>query len=235
MPQSVNKINKLEQTLGVTFKDTALLEQALIHDSYVNENAELAPVSNERIEFLGDAVIGAIVARKLYYDLPDEPEGRLTNLRAALVKRETLARIAKKIDLGSYLYLGKGEEASGGRSKMPNLAGAMEAVIGALFLDRGLKETTRCLLALMKEEYDQLIKTGLSPDYKSQLQELVQHQYQQPPSYHVIESSGPDHDRWFTIEVRIGEQVLGRGSGKSKKNAESEAAHDALEHKMLES
>jgi ribonuclease-3 len=224
------KIDSLQCILGVTFKDPSLLEKALIHDSYVNENPSLAPSSNERLEFLGDAVLGLIVARKLYNDLPDYSEGKMTSLRAALVRRETLARMAEAIGLGKYLYLGKGEEASGGRKKVPNLAGAIEAVIGAVFLDRGLREATGCTLRLMRHEYDTLIKTGLAPDFKSQLQELIQARQQQTPVYTLTDVSGPDHARWFTVEVRLGNDILGRGAGKSKKTAESEAARDALEH-----
>jgi ribonuclease-3 len=224
------KIDSLQRILGVTFKDPSLLEKALIHDSYVNENPSLAPSSNERLEFLGDAVLGLIVARKLYNDLPDYSEGKMTSLRAALVRRETLARMAEAIGLGKYLYLGKGEEASGGRKKVPNLAGAIEAVIGAVFLDRGLREATGCTLRLMRHEYDTLIKTGLAPDFKSQLQELIQARQQQTPVYTLTDVSGPDHARWFTVEVRLGNDILGRGAGKSKKTAESEAARDALEH-----
>jgi ribonuclease III len=222
------KIDSLQHILGVTFKDPSLLEKALIHDSYVNENPSLAPSSNERLEFLGDAVLGLIVARKLYNDLPDYSEGKMTSLRAALVRRETLARMAEEIGLGKYLYLGKGEEASGGRKKVPNLAGAIEAVIGAVFLDRGLREATGCTLRLMRHEYDTLIKTGLAPDFKSRLQELIQARQQQTPVYYLVDSSGPDHARWFTVEVRLGDIVLGQGTGKSKKIAESEAACVAL-------
>jgi ribonuclease-3 len=223
------KIDNLQHILSVTFKDPALLEQALIHDSYINENPGLTPVSNERLEFLGDAILGMIVARKLYHDFPDYSEGKMTNLRAALVRRDTLARMAEAIGLGEYLYLGKGEEASGGRKKVPNLAGAIEAVIGAIFLDRGIREATTCTWRLLQSEYDSLIKTGLATDYKSRLQELVQARQQQTPVYIVVDTSGPDHARWFTIEVRLGNDVLGQGSGKSKKTAESEAAHNALD------
>ncbi len=222
-------LTHLQNTLGVSFKDPTLLERALIHDSYINENPGLAPISNERLEFLGDAVIGLIVTRKLYHDFPDYPEGRLTNLRAALVKRATLFRIAEKINLGQYLFLGKGEEANDGRKKIPNLAGAMEAVMGAIFLDQGLEVASKCMLSLMYQEYDRLPKNGLPPDNKSQLQEWVQSRFQQPPAYHLIESSGPDHARWFTVEVRIGERTLGQGSGRSKKEAESDAARKVLE------
>ena len=222
------RLNHLQQALGVIFKDSSLLERALIHDSYVNENPSLAPASNERLEFLGDAVIGIIITKKLYHDFPDFPEGKLTHLRAALVKRETLARVAASIGLGEFLYLGKGEEASGGRKKIPNLAGVFEAVIGAVYLDRGMREADSCTIRLMQAEYTAIMDTGLSPDYKSQLQVYLQGKYQQTPVYTLITATGPDHARWFTVEVKLGKDFLGRGAGKSKKAAESEAAQDAL-------
>ena len=223
------RLDELQQTLEVQFKDVSLLEQALIHDSYVNENPNLTPASNERLEFLGDAVLGLIVTRKLYQDFPDYNEGKMTSLRAALVRRDTLARMAETIKLGEFLYLGKGEEGSGGRGKIPNLAGAMEAVIGAIFLDRGIREATWCTWQLLQSEYENLRKTGLTNDNKSRLQELIQAKHQQTPVYTLTDVSGPDHARWFTVEVRLGNDVLGRGSGKTKKAAESEAARNALE------
>jgi len=219
----------LQQTLGVSFNDASLLEQALVHSSYINENPSFAPTSNERLEFLGDAVLGLIVAEKLYQDFPHLAEGQMTKLRAALVRRDTLARMARAIGLGGHLYLGKGEEASGGRDKPVNLAGAMEAVIAAIFLDRGLSIAGDFILKLLDIELQKAVSQGVEIDYKSELQELIQAREQQIPTYHVIEATGPDHDKRFTVEVRLGETVLGRSSGKSKKAAESEAARSALE------
>ena len=215
--------------MGVYFNDTSLLEQALIHSSYINENPDFALTSNERLEFLGDAVLGLIVAEKLYQDFPHLTEGEMTKLRAALVRRDTLARMARAIRLGDYLYLGKGEEASGGRHKPPNLAGAMEAVIGAIFLDQGSSIARDFILRLLDVELQKVVSQGTAVDYKSELQELIQAREQKTPAYHVIEVTGPDHDRRFTVEVRLGEAVLGSGSGKSKKAAETEAARSALE------
>ena len=218
----------LQQTLGVSFNDLSILEQALVHSSYINENPSFAPDSNERLEFLGDAVLGLIVAEKLYQDFPNFTEGEMTKLRAALVRRDTLARIGRAIGLGDYLYLGKGEEASGGRHKPANLAGALEAVIAAIFLDQGSVVTEGLVLRLLNEELQKVVSEGTAVDYKSQLQELVQAKKQQMPSYHVVEAVGPDHDKMFTVEVRLGDTVLGWGSGKSKKMAETEAARSAL-------
>ena len=219
----------LQQILGVSFKDPSLLEQALVHSSYVNENPGSALTSNERLEFLGDAVLGLVIAEKLYHDLPSFTEGEMTKLRATLVCRDTLAQAARAIGLGDYLYLGKGEEASSGRHKPVNLAGALEAVIAAIYLDQGAATAKDFILRLFNKELQKVVSQGAEVNYKSQLQELIQAREQQTPAYHVIEATGPDHDRRFTVEVKVGDTVLGRGSGRSKKEAETEAARSALE------
>jgi len=219
----------LQQTLGVSFKEPSLLKQALVHSSYVNENPSLAPVSNERLEFLGDAVLGMVVAAKLYADFPHLSEGEMTKFRAVLVRRDTLVRMARVVRLGDHLYLGKGEQASGGRDKPANLAGALEAVIAAIFLDQGSAIAQDFILRLFDAELQKVVSQRTGTDYKSQLQELIQAREQQTPTYHVIEATGPDHDKRFTVEVRLGDTVLGRGSGKSKKAAETEAARSTLE------
>jgi ribonuclease-3 len=218
----------LQQTLGISFSDPSLLEQALVHSSYVNEKPGILSASNERLEFLGDAVLGLVVAEKLYQDFPNFTEGDMTRLRATLVRRDTLARMARTIKLGDYLYLGKGEEASGGRRKPTNLAGAFEAIIATIFLDQGLTTTKEVILKLFNEELQKIASQGVGIDYKSQLQEFIQAREQQVPTYQVVETMGPDHDRRFTVEVRVGDSVLGRGSGESKKAAETEAARAAL-------
>jgi ribonuclease-3 len=218
----------LQETLKISFNDLSLLEQALVHSSYLNENPGFAPVSNERLEFLGDAILGFVVAEKLYQDFPDLAEGEMTKLRSVLVRRDTLARIALAIRLGDYLYLGRGEEASGGRDKLANLAGALEAVVAAVFLDRSLAITREFVLKLLEEELQKVVEQGTVVDYKSQLQELTQSRYRSTPDYRLLEEVGPDHDKRFTVEVRAGDVVLGRGSGKSKKMAETEAARSAL-------
>jgi len=201
----------------------------MVHSSYINENPDLAPISNERLEFLGDAVLGHIIAEKLYQESPHLTEGEMTKLRAALVRRDFLARIARAIKLGDQLYMGKGEEASGGRNKPANLAGALEAVIAAISLDQGLSVTTDFISRLFDEGLQEVVSQGIRVDYKSELQELIQARQQSTPAYRVVKAVGPDHDRRFTVEVRIGKNVLGRGSGKSKKLAETEAARLALE------
>jgi ribonuclease-3 len=219
----------LQQSLGVQFNDLSLLEEALVHTSYVNENPDLAPASNERLEFLGDAVLGFVIAERLYQGPPYSTEGEMTRLRAALVQRDTLAEIAKNISLGDYLYLGKGEEAGGGRGKPVNLAGVLEAVIAAVCLDQGLVAARDFILRLFRKELRKAARQGAKPDCKSQLQELIQARQQSPPVYQVIAAAGPDHDRRFTVEVKVSDVVLGKGSGKSKKSAETEAARSALE------
>lgn len=219
----------LQQALGVSFSDVSLLEQALIHSSYINENPTLASTSNERLEFLGDAVLGLIVADRLYQDSPQLTEGEMTRLRSALVRRDTLARMARAIKLGGHLYLGKGEEAGGGRDKPANLASALEAVIAAIFLDRGLAIAKDFILRLLDLELQKVVSQATAVDYKSELQELIQSREQRTPTYHVIEETGPDHDKKFTVEVRLGKTVLGKGSGRNKKAAEMEAARSALE------
>ncbi|MBA7685370.1 Ribonuclease 3 [subsurface metagenome] len=153
----------------------------------------------------------------------------MTKLRAALVRQDTLAHMARAISLGDYLYLGKGEETSGGRHKPANLAGALESVIAAIFLDQGSDTTTDFILKLFSAELQKVISHGAGVDYKSQLQELLQTRQDQTPVYHLVEAVGPDHNKRFTVEVRVGDTVLGRGSGKSKKKAETEAARSALE------
>ncbi len=222
-------LSALQQILGVSFDDPSRLELALVHGSYVNENPALAPASNERLEFLGDAVLGLIVAGELYRLCPYYHEGEMTRLRSALVRGDTLARVARGIRLGDHLYLGKGEEAQGGRQKPANLAAVLEAVIAAVFLDRGLAATSEFVLRLLHDEIQRVIGRGAEIDFKSRLQELVQARQQPAPTYHLLAADGPDHDRRFTVEARLNDAVLGRGVGKSKKAAETEAARVAWE------
>ena len=224
----MSDIVSLQKLLRVKFEDPSLLEQALVHSSYLNEYPGEIRVSNERLEFLGDAVLGFIVAEKLYQDFPDLAEGEMTRIRSVLVRRETLADIAGSLKLGNYLYLGKGEEASGGRKKPANLSGAFEAIIAAIFLDQGMAVTRELVLRLLAEELEQVMGRGGGVDCKSQLQELIQSKYRSSPAYRTIQATGPDHDRLFTVEVLLGDKVLGKGWGKSKKLAETDAARDAL-------
>jgi len=225
----VPDIADLQQTLGVVFKEPVLFRQALIHSSYINENPADIPGHNERLEFLGDAVLGLVAAEELYRAFPALSEGELTRLRAALVRRDTLARVARSIDLGAFLFMGKGEEAGGGRGKSTNLAGALEAVVAAVYLDAGLDAARDLVARLFASEWPKLSGPEAVIDYKSKLQELVQSRFQRTPAYRLVSGVGPHHDMLFTVEVNVNGEVLGSGSGRSKKIAETEAARAALE------
>lgn len=225
---------QFQKQLEIHFKNSSLLKQALIHSSYINENPDTALSSNERLEFLGDAVINMVIAEELFKRFPDYDEGELTRLRSVLIKRETLARAARQINLGKYLYLGKGEESGGGREKDTNLAGGLESLIAAIYLDQGLETVRNFVLKLFVTIIQEITGSGAVTDYKSRLQELIQCREQITPSYHLIEAIGPPHEKTFTVEVRAGQIALGRGTGKSKKAAEMEAARVALEKIVLQ-
>jgi len=214
----------------VKFKDPAFLRQALVHSSYVNENPELEPESNERLEFLGDAVLGLVVAGELYATFPDQDEGKLTELRAHLVRRDTLAKAARRLELGDELLFGRGEEAGGGRGRPTNLAHAYEAVVGAVFLDGGFSGATRFVRRSLKVEFAAIAERAFPIDPKSRLQEISQSHYQTTPAYRLLAASGPDHARRYTVEVAIDGRALGTGEGSSKQQAEKEAARRALDH-----
>ncbi len=216
----------LEHSLGAAMVNRLLLVEALTHSSFANENP--GAVSNERLEFLGDAVLGLVLAEKLYQDYPDMDEGVLTHMRSWLVRRGTLFTIAREIRLGDHLLMGKGEENGGGRTKSSNLAGAMEAVIAAVFLDRGWPGARDSVLHIFASELEKMRHEQAALDYKSQIQELVQSRLRLTPAYRIVDESGPDHARHFTAEVYAGGNVLARGSGRSKKLAEAEAARLAL-------
>jgi ribonuclease-3 len=226
----LDEITKLEATLHVSFRNSALLQQALVHRSYLNENTDFNLPSNERMEFLGDSMLSAIVAEKLYKDYPGLSEGDMTKLRSALVRKETLARIARQhLKLDGYLYLGHGEETSGGRVRQSILADALEAVIGAVFLDQGFEACRNLILRLYEGEVEKAVGASLTADFKSQLQEVTQSRYHEIPEYHVISAEGPDHAKEFIVEVVVGDRVIGKGSGSSKREAEKEAAKAALD------
>ena len=220
--------DEIEKVLGVSFRRKELLTLALVHSSYLNENPGTLPESNERLEYLGDAVIGMAVAAELYNRHPDWPEGRLTQARSALVQGESLAAVARHLDLGRGLLMGKGEAAGGGRERMTNLAAVMEAVVGALFLDQGYEAASRFVLRVLSKELSALARHGALRDAKSALQEFVQGRGLPPPAYVTVAISGEDHARVFTAEVSIEDRVAGSGSGPRKSQAEQEAAAAAL-------
>jgi ribonuclease-3 len=217
---------RLQQAIGVTFNEPELLITALTHPSYLAEHPQVNN-HNQRLEYLGDAVLGLAAANFFYDRFPDEPEGQLTRMRAAVVCESTLARVAKQLDLGSYLRLGRGEELSGGRRRASVLADALEALAGAVFLDQGWDQARRFLLLLLGEEMLNADWSALR-DYKTALQELVQQQGGDTLVYSILSEAGPDHNKHFTAGVLWNGKMLGRGSGRSKKEAEQQAARDAL-------
>jgi len=224
----------LQQAIGVTFQDTSLLEQAFIHSSYTNENPSFHLLDNERLEFLGDALLGFIVADRLYHEFPHFGEGELTEIRVSLVRQETLAELAVELKLGDYLYLGRGEESGGGRQRQTNLADAFESLVGAIFLDQGLNAARDFVLHNLRRQLQEVGAKGIGRNYKALLQEFTQAKYKQLPIYRLVEVSGPDHDKGFVVEVVLGDRVFGTGSGKSKRAAEMEAARIAWEKLMTE-
>ena len=218
----------LEERLGYSFRNRALLETALTHSSYANENRASGIVCNERLEFLGDSVLGVTVADFLYRHFPDMPEGRMTRLRAELVCEQSLHRVALELHLGDYLRLGKGEEHNGGRGRASILSDAVEAVIAAMYLDAGMETAAefihRCLLDDVRA-----IETPSFTDYKTSLQELVQRHSGQVISYELVGEEGPDHAKTFRVQVCLNGEPLGRGTGRTNKEAEQTAAANALE------
>lgn len=214
----------LQAKIQYTFRDTALLERALSHSSYVNERQN-AHQSNERLEFLGDSVLGFITAEYYYSQFKAYPEGDLTKLRAAMVCEKSLCMFARELDLGSYLLLGKGEICTGGRDRSSILADAFEALIAAIYLDGGMEEAKRFVLRYVRKAAG---TSGAFHDYKTKLQEIIQKNPEESVEYVHVGESGPDHDKRFTVEVHLNSNVIGRGVGKSKKIAEQEAAREAL-------
>ena len=218
----------LEERLGYSFRNRALLETALTHSSYANENRASGIVCNERLEFLGDSVLGVTVADFLYRHFPDMPEGRMTRLRAELVCEQSLHRVALELHLGDYLRLGKGEEHNGGRKRASILSDTVEAVIAAMYLDAGMETAAgfihRCLLDDVRA-----IETPTFTDYKTSLQELVQRHSGQVLSYELVGEEGPDHAKTFRVQVCLNGDPIGRGIGRTKKEAEQTAAANALE------
>jgi ribonuclease III len=226
--------DRLEANLGWAFRDRRRLDAALVHRSYCAEHGDASP--NERLEFLGDAVLGLVVTVNVYDEYPELPEGELAKVRAAVVNAEVLAELAEGVDLGPALQLGKGEDASGGRSKPSILADAMEAVIAAVYLDGGWDAAQELVLGLLADRIREAAAGPGGEDYKTRLQELAAQRFEQLPRYHV-RAEGPDHSKRFFATVRLAGVVRGEGEGRSKKQAEQAAArvawhelHDTEEH-----
>ena len=223
--------SKLEKKLGLVFKQPDLLQQALVHRSYLNENPDFGLEHNERLEFLGDAVLELVVTEYLYKNYPN-PEGELTNWRASLVNSQMLAKIASRLDLGKYLYLSKGE-AKDTNAKARNyiLANALEAVVGAIYLDSGYDPSQKFILANVVPELSEILSNGSYIDPKSRFQEIAQEKLKITPNYKVLEESGPDHDKHFEIGVYLDQDLVATGIGSSKQEAQVSAAMAALKAK----
>lgn len=226
---SYHACHELEPLLGHHFRDAGLLREALTHRSYVNEVADPSLKDNERLEFFGDSVLSLFVSRLLMERFPVSREGELSRLRASLVGEETLARIAATLGLGSYLLLGKGEEQSGGRERRSILADAFEALVAALYLDGGGEAVTLLVNALFAPLLEALAGARGGKDWKSELQEVVQARFGFTPTYSLKESGGPDHAPFFVVEVLFNGDPVGQGKGRSKKEAQQQAARVALE------
>ena len=220
-------IKDLEAAIGYRFQNISLLQNALAHSSYANERWHNSLMSNERLEFLGDSILGMTVADYLYRNVPDRPEGELTRMRADMVCEKTLAAVANRIGLGEHLLLGHGEEQGGGRKRDSILADAVESVIAACYLDGGFGAAEAFIRSFIL--VDVPVKKLHNMDYKTTLQELVQKKKNQVIAYTLVSESGPDHDKKFEVEVSLNGEVVGKGSGRSKKKAEQEAARKALE------
>ena len=219
-------IKDLEEAIGYRFQNIALLQNALTHSSYANERWHNSLLSNERLEFLGDSILGMVVAEHLYKQFPDRPEGELTKMRADMVCESSLAAIADKIGLGKHLLLGHGEDRLGGRNRASILADAVESVIAASFLDGGMAAAESFITQFVLTNVP--VKRMKNTDYKTALQELVQQKKNQTLTYVLTGESGPDHDKVFCVEVLLNGESVGNGTGSSKKRAEQAAAHSAL-------
>ncbi len=220
---------QLETVLGIHFQNPQLLTLALTHRSYIYETAGEGQISNERLEFLGDSILALVSAEFLYRTFPDLAEGELTDARAILVRTETLASFAREINLWTFLLMGKGEQNSGGGQRV--LASAFEAILGAIYLDQGLMAVQDFLLPRLAPLAQTIISKRLFKDNKSLFQELAQAHDGITPSYRLLSQEGPSHNREFTVEVMLGDQIAGKGQGRNKQTAEQEAARVALENR----
>jgi len=220
---------ELAKILGIDFKDISLLDRALTHRSYLNENRD-ANKNNERLEFLGDAVLELIISDYLYTNYPNRPEGDLTSFRSAIVRTESLADASRELNYGRYLKMAKGEEESGGRDKDYILANTFEAVLGAIYIDQGLDKCRDLVNRILISKIKNIVENRLDIDNKTKIQEVAQAKYKLTPIYEVIEEYGPDHDKEFTVVVKIGDKIIGKGKGGSKQRAEEAAAQRGLQY-----
>jgi len=235
-PPPVNQVRKkelqlFEKNAGIRFRKLDFLNLAFSHRSFANESKEIIE-NNEKLEFLGDSVLGLVVSEYLYKSLPGKNEGDLARIKSFVVSEESLAVIAKLIKVDNFILIGKGEEYSGGRNKKAILADCMEAIIGAYFLDSGFKASQKFILMYLIPEINKVLENRHKKDYKTLLQEYVQKEYKTYPKYSLMKKAGPDHDRTFWIEVKVNKEVYGPGVGKNKKEAEQKAASLAYIHFM---
>jgi ribonuclease-3 len=221
-------LSELERNLDVVFEDKSLLQRALTHRSYLNEHPEFPLEDNERLEFLGDAVLDFLTGEYLYHRFPELREGPLTSLRSVLVRRSTLAHFARQLDLGRHLLMGHGEAETGGRNRPATLCAALEAIVGALYLDQGLDSVQTLIEPLITPVITLTLQERLDKDPKSLLQELAQARLHRTPRYDTVAELGPDHAKEFTVQVTIDGEVYGQGNGPSKQQAAQVAARNAL-------
>jgi ribonuclease III len=226
-----NNFTEFENIIDVTFKDKGLLKQAFTHRSYLNENRSLTLSHNERLEFLGDAVLELSVTRYLYDQFPEKPEGELTALRSSLVNAITLAEVASNLKVNDFLLLSKGEAKDTGRARQYILANTLEAIIGAIYMDQGFEPAHGFISKFVLTLTDEIVRQGTWIDAKSSFQEKAQERMSTTPSYKKLKDTGPDHDKHFTVGVYLGDDLVAEGTGKSKQDAEQEAARKALEKK----
>lgn len=224
----MSRFSELENNLNVQFKDYSLLARALTHRSFLNEHPDEALEDNERLEFLGDAVLDFIVGAYLYHRFPEMDEGELTSLRAALVRARTLAGFARQLEIGRFLQLGYGEAENGGRERTPLLCASFEAVIGAIYLDQGLPPVKSLVEQLINPALAEIMAESLHKDAKSEFQVWAQAKYNITPHYEVINTSGPDHAKQFTVQVLLEKDIWGEGTGRSKQVAAQAAAKVAM-------
>ncbi len=224
----MQSLDRFEKILGIKFKDEALIREALTHRSYLNEHPHWAWGQNERLEYLGDAVLELSVSRFLFDAFPEFPEGRLTGLRAALVNYRMLSKIASEISLDTFLYMSKGEAKDSDKAKEIIMANAIEAVIGAIYLDQGYDVTDAFVEKFVMAHLNEVLNFGLEKDPKSRLQEVVQEREKVTPTYRVLKEEGPDHKRTFYVGVFFGDRLVEKGVGTSKQEAETDAAENAM-------
>jgi ribonuclease-3 len=227
-PERKRELQLFERHAGIRFRELEFLNQAFSHRSFANELGE-STENNERLEFLGDSVLGLAVSEYLYELLPDQPEGELARIKSFVVSEASLSEIARNLRVDNYILIGRGEEYSGGRSKKAILADCLEAIIGAYYLDSGFQSSRLFVRHMLIPEINKVLENRHAKDYKTLLQEYVQKRMKTYPKYKVVQKTGPDHDRTFWIEVHVGDRSFGAGKGKNKKEAEQEAARIAYE------